>query len=137
MKTCAFFLFTLCVITNISAQYPPNYKAEILRVLKDKHEYEKSIMLKKTNKANSKTNYVNSLLKIKGDNALLAYLNKAISNNTEDLQNEIVWYNYQNPLSSKIDLKNRITVLEFFKIVKYTIENKNEELPQLAEIAIK
>ncbi len=76
MKTLIIYLFSIFMITNINAQNQANYKNEILIVLKNKHEYEKSAISNKEKKNKDyKVQYTNSFAKIKNDKAVLAYIN--------------------------------------------------------------
>lgn len=123
------------MMTTIHAQNKSNYKAEILSVLNDKHMYERNASPHiKEKKIDYKARYTNSFATLKYDKVILSYLDKAIQENKEELEKETVWYNYQDPLNSHVDFKNRISLLKFYQILSYSIESKKDVLPNLSQI---
>lgn len=82
-----------------------------------------------------KKKYLSSYAKIKANkDSVLSYINHSLTANKAALSKKVVWYKYQNPSSSFFDPKNRISLLTYFKIVKYSLENKKDLLAPLSEI---
>ena len=140
MKTLIIFLFAFSILTNVNAQTnSPDPKTELLNLLKNKHDYERKLSLgKKFNPEPYRTQYLKAFAGIKGNKGkVLSYINSSLKVDSIALSNEFVFYKYESPLSSFNDVKNRITLLTYFKIVKYSLENSKDILPSLSEISFK
>lgn len=137
MKTLIFFLFTICMITESNAQNSSvDPHKELLNLLTSKHDYERNLAVRNNKDLPSfKTKYNQSYTKIKGNKAkIILYIDKALKENASSLSKEFIFYQFPNPLSSNVDPNNRLSLLSYFKLVKYSLENSKTVLPALSEV---
>jgi len=133
MKTIIIILLAICTFGDSSAQTP---KQELLDLLNSKHNYERvQASRKKNNISAVKTKYLESYTKVKGNKRkILSYIDDALKSDATALKKEFIFYNYQDPLSSTFEPENRISLFNYFKIVKYSLENSKASLPPLKEV---
>lgn len=138
MKTFLIIVFSLCILTKINAQ-PGNSdtKIDLLNLLKSKHNYERMLSIGKDT-AYYKSMYSKAFTGIKvNEEKVLSYINHSLKFDSTALSKEFVDYVYVNPVSSVHNIKNRISLSAYFKIVKYSLVNSSQILPRLAEISFK
>lgn len=138
MKTLITVLFSFFLLTNVNAQTGnSDSKTDLLNLLKSKHNYERMLSIGKDT-ARYKSIYSQACTRIKAnEEKVLSYINNSLKFDSTTLSNELVDYMYVNPVSSVHDIKNRISLSAYFKIVKYSLENSRQILPRLAEISFK
>ncbi|MGC4231555.1 MAG: hypothetical protein QM594_00960 [Niabella sp.] len=138
-----FLIILACVMAynNVNAQQNSNHKimeAQLLKILEIKHDLEKPVINKnkgKVKKAFSKTDYLNSVKSLKGNQAVLEYLNKSIEKRKSELSARKLNYNYVAPYTSVIKQGNIISVWVYYKIVQYSLFEKGaDSLLPLKEI---
>lgn len=136
MKMKYFFVLLLvfACLPNIHAQMgESDLKSELLALLKSKHDYEKFTRINAEKGVLYKEKYTQSFARVvDNQESYLAYINRAIKDD-ETLSKRYVFYDYQSPLSSRVDPKNVITQLVYFKVVKYCLENKKDLLPEISD----
>jgi hypothetical protein len=140
MKTLIVFLFVIGMVTNATAQTnSPDIKTGILNLLESKHDYERRLSLRDERRVLPyKTKYIESFARIKENKSqVLLYINNALKADTTDLSKEFVYYEWENPFSSVNDVKNRISLLTYFKIVRSSLEGSKDMLPLLREVSLK
>ncbi|HEY0670480.1 MAG TPA: hypothetical protein VGD22_20015 [Sphingobacteriaceae bacterium] len=139
MKTFLVIVSSLCILTKINAQ-PGNSdtKTDLLNLLKSKHNYERMLSIGKDTGQSYKARYCKAFTAIKvNQEKVLSYINYSLKFDSTALSKEFVDYVYVNPVSSVHNIKNRISLLGYFKIIKYSLENSEEILPRSTEILFK
>lgn len=137
MKTIILILFSICMFSNSNAQTKSlGTKQELLNLLKSKHDYERLMTTRDKEKAlRFKTKYEDSYAEVRGSKRkIIKYIDNSLKVDSQELSKEIVFYNYQSPASSFIDFKNRMSLLTYYKIIKYSLKTSKSTLPQLSEI---
>lgn len=139
MKRLFILLFTFGILTAANAQ-PDNssLKRQLLDLLKSKHDYERFLTIRREDSiAVHKAKYAKAFERIKENNyRVLLYINNSLAIDADALGKEYVFYEYENPVSSRRDHRNRMTLATYFKIVKYSLEKRNETLPRLRDVLL-
>lgn len=130
MKSFCILLLVICTVSVANAQSP---KEKLLSLLKSKHDYERMRSLKA--KDANKEKYDKSYALIKQDKKnIISYIDSALKTDAPALSKKFIDYEYNNPLSSRMNLENIISQLTYFKIVKYSLENSKVILPPISEV---
>ena len=125
------------MVTNAAAQTnSQDIKTELLNLLKSKHDYERLLSFRHKDTSSYKVKYTESFARIKKNRSrVLLYINNSLKVDSIALSKKILDYKYVSFFSSTIDYKNVISLLRYFKIIKYSLEDQKEILPPLSEIS--
>lgn len=137
MKTIILILFSICMFLHSNAQIKSlGTKQELLNLLKSKHDYERLMTTRnKDNALPFKTKYEDSYAEVRGNKRkIIKYIDNSLKVDSQELSKEVVFYNYQSPASSFIDFRNRMSLLTYYKVIKYSLKTSKSTLPQLSEI---
>ena len=135
MKAIILVLFFICLFSDSNAQTKSlDPKQELLDLLKSKHDWEGAIYGRKE-KASFKTKYEESYAKIQGNkHRIIIYTENAIKVDSQALSKEFIHYDYWNPAMSVVHPKSRMSLLTYYKIVKYSLDSSRITLPYLSDI---
>jgi hypothetical protein len=135
MKIIILVLFSICFFTHSNAQTKSlDAKQELLDLLKSKHDWERA-GYGSEKKASFKTKYEESYAKIQGNrDSIIVYIDKALKVDAQALTKEFIYYDYWNPAMSVVHPKSRMSLLTYYKIVKYSLDDSRIKLPYLSDI---
>lgn len=75
-----------------------------------------------------KTKYDKSYAKIQNNKRkIIEYIDNVLKFETQTLSREVILYGYKNPLTEPTSM---MPLLNYYKIIKYSIENKRNTLPK-------
>jgi hypothetical protein len=133
MRTLFTSLLALVLLSQVNAQTNTfDTAVELRNLLKSKSDYERYLTLRNKPAEANKIKYEQAYEEIKSQREqVLSYIQQTLTTNDAALNKYRINYEYVSPASSFHDDNNFISLLKFYQIVKYSLENNRKMLPKL------